>query len=154
MDENPSFRLNGQEVALAAADPTESLLRWLNRRGLTGTKEGCGDGDCGACTVAMVAVDADGRARYDAVNSCLLPMGQVVGREVVTVEALAGPDGLHPVQQAMVECGGSQCGYCTPGFVMSLFAGYYAGESGDEVIAGNLCRCTGSVSRPGSSHRW
>lgn len=143
MSANPSFQLNGREVSLAAADPTESLLRWLNRRQSTGTKEGCGDGDCGACTVALVELDLNGEARYQAVNSCLLPVGTLPGREVLTVEALAGRDALHPVQQAMVDCAGSQCGYCTPGFVMSLFAGYYAGELADNAVEGNLCRCTG-----------
>jgi len=144
MTDEAAFQLNGAQVALAGTDPRESLLRWLNRQGRTGTKEGCGDGDCGACTVAMVVRGADGRARYQAVNACLLPMGAMVGREIVTVEALAAsPTALHPVQQAMVDCGGSQCGYCTPGFVMSLFAGYYAGVLDDGTIEGNLCRCTG-----------
>jgi xanthine dehydrogenase small subunit len=77
------------------------------------------------------------------VNSCLLPLGLLPGREVVTVEALAEGERLHPVQQAMVDCAGSQCGYCTPGFVMSLFVGYYDGELSDHTIEGNLCRCTG-----------
>jgi xanthine dehydrogenase small subunit len=146
---NPSFMLNGEAVALAAADPTESLLRWLKRQRLAGTKEGCGDGDCGACTVAMVTLDAQGRARYQAVNSCLLPMGAMPGREIVTVEALdvaataAGKLALHPVQQAMVDCAGSQCGYCTPGFVMSLFVAQLNGADTEDAIEGNLCRCTG-----------
>ena len=139
---NPSFTLNGSAIALHDADPTESLLRWLKRQRLTGTKEGCADGDCGACTVALVEPDG-GCGRYRAVNSCLLPMGQLPGREVLTVEALADGDALHPVQDAMVECAGSQCGYCTPGFVMSLFAGYYDGELSDHTTEGNLCRCTG-----------
>lgn len=138
-----SFRLNGRDTALAGSDPTESLLRWLKRQRLTGTKEGCADGDCGACTVAMIQVDTDGLPRWRAVNSCLLPMGSMVGRDVLTVEALADSDRLHPAQQAMVDCAGSQCGYCTPGFVMSLFVGRQNGESGDHVIEGNLCRCTG-----------
>ena len=137
------FRLNFSDVDLSDADPTESLLRWLRRTRLTGTKEGCGDGDCSACTVALVERDATGRAHYRAVNSCLLPIGALAGREVVTVEALAEGATLHPVQQAMVDTAGSQCGYCTPGFVMSLFVGYYEGEFSDHVIEGNLCRCTG-----------
>lgn len=137
------FKLNCIDVALDDAAPTESLLRWLNRRGMTGTKEGCADGDCGACTVAVIERDAEGRARFRACNSCLLPVGALPGREVITVEALAdGPD-LHPVQTALVECSGSQCGYCTPGFVMSLFAGYYGAELNDLTTEGNLCRCTG-----------
>ena len=137
------FKLNGREVTLAGTDPTQSLLRWLKSQRLTGTKEGCADGDCGACTVALVETGADGAAHYQAVNSCLLPMGFLPGRDVLTVEALADGPALHPVQQAMVDCAGSQCGYCTPGFVMSLFAGYYAREFDDGVTEGNLCRCTG-----------
>jgi xanthine dehydrogenase molybdopterin binding subunit/xanthine dehydrogenase small subunit len=140
---HPSFRLNGRTVALDAADPDESLLRWLKRQRLHGTKEGCADGDCGACTVAWVETEADGIAHYRAVNSCLLPMGAVVGREVLTVEGLARDGQLHPAQQAMVDCAGSQCGYCTPGFVMSLFVAQQGGERGDAVFEGNLCRCTG-----------
>jgi xanthine dehydrogenase small subunit len=143
MEPRSSFTLNGRDIGLSDADAAESLLRWLRRQRLTGTKEGCADGDCGACTVALVEVDASGRARYEAVNSCLLPVGALPGREVLTVEALADGDTLHPVQQAMVDCAGSQCGYCTPGFVMSLFAGYYARELSDATIEGNLCRCTG-----------
>ena len=139
----PRLRLNFADISLADANPTESLLRWLRGQRLTGTKEGCGDGDCGACTVALVERDAAGRAHYRAVNSCLLPIGALSGREVVTVEALADGERLHPVQQAMVDTAGSQCGYCTPGFVMSLFVGYYEDEFSDHVIDGNLCRCTG-----------
>ena len=143
MTTRTSFHLNGAEVALADTEPTESLLRWLKRAHYTGTKEGCADGDCGACTVALVERDAHGHACFQATNSCLLPMGALPGREVITVEALADGEALHPVQEALVECAGSQCGYCTPGFVMSLFAGYYNGELNDETTEGNLCRCTG-----------
>lgn len=143
MHNEVAFRLNGAKVALTDSPPTESLLRWLKRHTLTGTKEGCADGDCGACTVAMVEADADGQRHYRAVNSCLLPLGALSGREVVTVEHLADGADLHPVQRALVEASGSQCGYCTPGFVMSLFAGFYAGELDDATTEGNLCRCTG-----------
>lgn len=142
-DSSPSFILNGRRVALEGCDPDQSLLRWLRAQHLSGTKEGCGDGDCGACTVAMVETDARGVSRYVAVNSCLLPMGILPGREVFTVEALAQGGQLHPVQAAMVDCAGSQCGYCTPGFVMSLFAGWYGDELSDHATEGNLCRCTG-----------
>lgn len=138
-----SFILNGRAVALDDCDPRESLLRWLRRQHLPGTKEGCADGDCGACTVALVEAGVDGSTELRAVNSCLLPMGLMPGREVLTVEALADGDALHPVQQAMVDCAGSQCGYCTPGFVMSLFAGQRSGEMDDGCFEGNLCRCTG-----------
>jgi len=143
MTSAPFFRLNGEDIPLDGVDPTASLLRWLQQRRLSGSKEGCGDGDCGACTVAMIEVDATGRSRYRAINSCLLPMGLLPGREIFTVESLAQGEALHPVQQAMVECAGSQCGYCTPGFVMSLFVGRHNGELGDACIEGNLCRCTG-----------
>lgn len=143
MSEQPTFILNGRNQSLADTDPRQSLLRWLRQQRLHGTKEGCADGDCGACTVALVDVGGDGRAHYQAVNSCLLPMGALPGREVITVEALADGERLHPAQQAMVDCNGSQCGYCTPGFVMSLFVAGHNGESGDTAIEGNLCRCTG-----------
>jgi xanthine dehydrogenase small subunit len=138
-----SFRLNGTEVALDGDAPGESLLRWLRRRHSTGTKEGCADGDCGACTVALVDRDHPDGPRFTAVNSCLLPLGLLPGREIVTVEALADGERLHPVQRALVDAAGSQCGYCTPGFVMSLFAGYYSRELDDATTEGNLCRCTG-----------
>lgn len=139
-----TFQLNRRTVDLTGSDPTESLLRWLKRQRLTGTKEGCADGDCGACTVALLQTGSDGRTRLAAVNSCLLPLGTLPGRDVITVEGLQDPGAaLHPVQQALVDNAGSQCGYCTPGFVMSLFAGYYDGDLGDATIEGNLCRCTG-----------
>ena len=144
--DNLTFVLNGETETPKAA-PTVTLLEYLRSTGRVGTKEGCGDGDCGACTVALVGTDTEGKAQYQAVNSCLLPLGSVAGRAVVTVEGVAG-ETLHPVQQAMVDTGGSQCGYCTPGFVMSLFAGYYGGrldDTGltDSAVEGNLCRCTG-----------
>ncbi|HRN60241.1 MAG TPA: xanthine dehydrogenase small subunit [Chiayiivirga sp.] len=141
---NPTtFSLNGRALDLADENPKQPLLRWLRERHLTGTKEGCGDGDCGACTVVLREPDGAGGSHFVAVNSCLLPMGALPGREVLTVEALAEGASLHPVQRAMVDHGGSQCGYCTPGFVMSLFAGYYEGELSDHATEGNLCRCTG-----------
>ncbi len=138
------FLLNGELRREAALSPTMTLLDYLRERaGLTGTKEGCGEGDCGACTVVLVGADG-GR---EAVNACLLVMGQLDGAAIVTVEGLAGSDGaLDPVQQAMVDSDGTQCGYCTPGFVMSLHA--LGGEALSEeavhdALAGNLCRCTG-----------
>ncbi|KPQ33366.1 MAG: xanthine dehydrogenase FeS/FAD binding subunit XdhA [Phormidesmis priestleyi Ana] len=142
--------VNGQTADLTAVSPTMTLLHYLHHSGRTGTKEGCGDGDCGACTVAVLCTGADGTLRYQAMNSCLIPVGAVAQREIVTVEGLTesftagltdGP--LHPVQAAMVKTGGSQCGYCTPGFIMSLFAAYYDGSVDDIAIEGNLCRCTG-----------
>ena len=137
------FTLNGEAIALNAVSPTQTLLSYLRQHGYVGTKEGCGDGDCGACTVAIVGADAAGQPQYQAVNSCLLPIGSLGGRQIYTVEGIANGS-LHPVQQAMVDLGGSQCGYCTPGFIMSLFAGYYSDRVADEgTIEGNLCRCTG-----------
>ncbi len=135
--------IDGTREAVEA--PTHrTLLEHLRLSGRVGTKEGCAEGDCGACTVAVVAADADGEPGYQAVNSCLVPLAALAGRTMVTVEGVAEDD-LHPVQVAMVEQGGSQCGYCTPGFVMSMFSGYYQSERplGDETVEGNLCRCTG-----------
>ncbi|EKE44792.1 xanthine dehydrogenase, small subunit [Oceaniovalibus guishaninsula JLT2003] len=126
-----------------AADvaPTATLLDWLREtRGLTGTKEGCNEGDCGACTV--IATDADGARTL---NACILFMGQLDGMAIRTVEGIAGPDGaLHPVQQAMIDHHGSQCGFCTPGFVVAMAAAHLNGRTDhDDQLAGNLCRCTG-----------
>jgi xanthine dehydrogenase small subunit len=141
------FELNGQTVSAEGVDPHCTLLEWLRRSGRTGTKEGCAEGECGACAVAFVRRDALGRAHLQPVNSCLVPLPAVHGQTLVSVEGVARASGeLHPVQQAMVERGGSQCGYCTPGFVVSLFCEYYRpGRRGydPEAISGNLCRCTG-----------
>ena len=137
-------------VELSDVAPTTLLLDYLREtEGATGTKEGCGEGDCGACTVALGRM-RHGELVYEPVNACIQLLGQVDGCEVVTIEDLAAPDGtLHPIQHAMVENHGSQCGFCTPGFVMALFAMYHA-TSGkvtrnqvNDWIAGNLCRCTG-----------
>jgi xanthine dehydrogenase small subunit len=123
------------------------LLAWLRGAGLTGSKEGCAEGECGACAVALVQSDCNGKPRLTAVNSCLVPLPAVHGQSLVSVEGIAAESGeLHPVQVGMIERGGSQCGYCTPGFVVSLFCEYYRpGRSGydPESISGNLCRCTG-----------
>ncbi len=143
------FVLDGEVVALVGVDPTRTVLDYLREDlGRTGTKEGCAEGDCGACTVVVAELDGDG-VRFRAVNSCIQFVPTLDGKELVTVESLKQPDGtLHPVQQAMVDCHGSQCGFCTPGFVMSLFALYKstAKPTRDEIndaLAGNLCRCTG-----------
>jgi len=136
-----AFLLNGETVTLRDVDPTMTTLDWLREhRGLTGTKEGCNEGDCGACTV-MVA-DAHGTR---ALNACLLFLPQLHGKSLTTVEGLEGPDGSpHPVQTAMIDHHASQCGFCTPGIVVSLAAGQIAGESDHaRQLAGNLCRCTG-----------
>ncbi len=136
-----TFLLNGETVELADVDPTATLLDWLREdRGLTGTKEGCNEGDCGACTVM---VTDEGGAK--ALNSCILFLPQLHGKAVRTVEGASGPSGeAHPVQQAMVDLHGSQCGFCTPGFVMSMVASHANGATDhDTQLAGNLCRCTG-----------
>ena len=141
------FEINGQTVIVNDVDPHCTLLEWLRASGRTGTKEGCAEGECGACAVALIGRGADGRARFEAVNSCLVSLPEVHGRALVSVEGLAAATApLHPVQQALLEAGGSQCGYCTPGFVMSLFADYYRRDRSGydpEAIGGNLCRCTG-----------
>lgn len=142
LNQELSFQLNGEGISLTHVSPAQTLLQFLQHSGRIGTKEGCGDGDCGACTVVVLGQDASGKAQYQAMNSCLIPLGAVADREVLTVEGIAKGT-LHPVQAAMVETGGSQCGYCTPGFIMSLFAAYYDGAIADEVVEGNLCRCTG-----------
>ncbi len=145
-----AFAINGEPIRLQDVSPTLTLLQYLQQSHRTGTKEGCGDGDCGACTIALLSQNAEGQPHYEAVNSCLMPLAALAGREIVTVEGLADARSphapLHPVQAAMIETGGSQCGYCTPGFVMSLFAAYYDGKVDDSAIEGNLCRCTGYLS--------
>ena len=142
------FKLNGQAVRIQGVSPNTTLLEYLRGTGRTGTKEGCAEGDCGACSVAMVETGPNGRATYRAVNSCLLPICLLAGREVITVEGVGCSQQPHPVQSSMASNYGSQCGYCTPGFICSLFEGYYrddlhTGNDLDEQLAGNLCRCTG-----------
>ena len=134
-----AFLLNGEAVTTACT-PTETLLDFLReKRGLTGTKEGCNEGDCGACTV-MVTDDSGARA----LNACILFMGQLHGKAIRTVEGLTQDGEAHPVQQAMVAHHGSQCGFCTPGFVMSMAVGHLNGQTDhDRTLSGNLCRCTG-----------
>ena len=143
------FLLNGEDVAVAEVGASDTLLDWLRlTRRMTGTKEGCAEGDCGACTV-LVGRLAGGALRYEPVNACIRFLASVNGCHVVTVEHLAGADGaLHPVQQAMVDCHGSQCGFCTPGIVMALYALWMTTPEPtiDEIetaLQGNLCRCTG-----------
>jgi xanthine dehydrogenase small subunit len=145
------FVLDEQIVELDDVPPTLTVLDYLREtRGRTGTKEGCAEGDCGACTVVLGELAPDStRIDYRAINSCIRFLPTIDGKELITVESLQAPRApLHPVQQAMVDHHGSQCGFCTPGFVMSLFSLYLRHElaSRDDVIAtlsGNLCRCTG-----------
>jgi xanthine dehydrogenase small subunit len=144
------FIRKGRMVELSQVEPTTLVLDYLREvEGAKGTKEGCREGDCGACTIVLGRL-RDGRLAYEPVNSCILLLGHVDGCEVVSVEDLADEDGnLHPVQAAMVEAHASQCGFCTPGFVMSLFALYHNSrgavtrEQVNDWLAGNLCRCTG-----------
>jgi xanthine dehydrogenase small subunit len=143
------FLLGNELREIAAGDPTQTALDWLRLgQRLTGTKEGCAEGDCGACTI-VVGELRHGRVRYEAVNACIRLLATLDGRHVLTVEHLKRADGtLHPVQQAMVDCHGSQCGFCTPGFVMSLYALWLNEDRPtvariDDALAGNLCRCTG-----------
>jgi xanthine dehydrogenase small subunit len=149
------FLLGHESRELKDIDPLMTVLEWLRtREGRTGTKEGCAEGDCGACTVAVGELH-DGKVAYKAFNSCIQLLPTLDGKQLITVEDLAAASvdesGLHPVQQAMVEQHGSQCGFCTPGFVMSLFTLFHRQDGEEqpgrqdinECIAGNLCRCTG-----------
>lgn len=145
------FILDGEIIELANVDPTRTVLQFLRedlRR--TGSKEGCAEGDCGACTVVVAELNRDGDdIRLRAINSCIQFLPTLDGKELMTVESLAVEGGpLHPVQKAMLDCHGSQCGFCTPGFVMSLLALFKSQENPsrrdiDDALAGNLCRCTG-----------
>lgn len=152
--------VNGQTHEFTDA-PHTNLLDWLRSEGLTGAKEGCAEGECGACSVLVARPDSGNGTQWTAVNACLPPAAAFAGQEIITSEGLGTPDSLHPVQQEMAVRGGSQCGYCTPGFVCSMAAEYYrpdraahdASEPADlehgangfdlHALSGNLCRCTG-----------
>ena len=142
------FLRRGKMVTLENFQPDQTLLDYLRLDEKSkGTKEGCNEGDCGACTVVL-GRPRNGAMHYQAVNACILLLGQIHGAELITVEALADGGKLHPVQQAMVDAHASQCGFCTPGFVMSLFALGHENPNPTREdivvkIAGNLCRCTG-----------
>ena len=151
------FYLNGRRQRCADVRTDESVLELLRHHlGQTGTKEGCASGDCGACTVAIGEPDAAGELTYHNANACITPAHQLQGCHLVTVEGLASGERLHPAQAAMVDCHGSQCGFCTPGIVMSLFTLYEEQRRGgkeppapltqqrlEAALGGNLCRCTG-----------
>jgi xanthine dehydrogenase small subunit len=144
--EPPAFLLNNRRVFMDDTSAQSTLLDYIRAQGLTGAKEGCAEGECGACTVVLVA-NREGGCEYRAVNSCLMLAPMAAGHEILTVEALAADGKLCEVQQAMAQGGGSQCGYCTPGFVMSLFVEHYrpgrTGPCDPQELGGNLCRCTG-----------
>lgn len=155
-----SITVNGRPLPLAGVAPHTSALDWLRSVGLTGAKEGCAEGECGACSVLVARPDGEG-TRWTALNSCLVPALALDGQEVITSEGLGTPAELHPVQREMAVRGGSQCGYCTPGFVCSMAAEFYRrdraadrdappdddehGPNGFDLhaLSGNLCRCTG-----------
>ena len=149
MSEPVRFLLNGERVEVAGLSPQTTLLEYLrDERRLTGTKEGCAEGDCGACTVVLVERAGEALA-WKPINACIRLLPSVDGKAVFTVESLKSDRGeLHPVQQALVECHASQCGFCTPGFAMSLFGLYRTANAPSrdaihDALSGNLCRCTG-----------
>ena len=142
MSKEIEFIFNGNKMKMAVEDHW-TLLHFIREElGYTGTKEGCGSGECGACTVIVDGV---------AVNACLYLAAELDGRELVTIEGMATPDGtLHPIQESFVENGGIQCGFCSPGMILSAKALLDENPNADEeeikeAIAGNLCRCTGYV---------
>jgi xanthine dehydrogenase small subunit len=160
--------VNGRPCALDGTDPSTTALDWLRGQGLTGAKEGCAEGECGACSVLVARPDGESGTQWTAINACLVPAAALDGQEVVTSEGLGTPESLHPVQQELAVRGGSQCGYCTPGFVCSMAAEFYRtgrgapadpsqnghptpagdhehGPNGFDLhaLSGNLCRCTG-----------
>lgn len=160
-----ALKVNGEDTAIGNVPVHTTVLDWLRDRGLTGAKEGCAEGECGACSVLVARPGIDAQTEWTAVNACLLPIGSLDGQEIVTSEGLGTPAELHPVQEEMAVRGGSQCGFCTPGFVCSMAAEYYrpgrttpatepdAHEAEDHehgpngfdlhALSGNLCRCTG-----------
>ncbi|HEU5389380.1 MAG TPA: FAD binding domain-containing protein [Streptosporangiaceae bacterium] len=155
----PRVMVNGRARVLGEVGGHVTLLEWLRGSGLTGCKEGCAEGECGACAVLVARDDGQGQTRWVALNACLVPAAAFDQQEVVTAEGLGRPGQLHPVQREMADRGGSQCGYCTPGFICSMAAEYYRpgrgtmnGHQDDEhgpngfdlhALSGNLCRCTG-----------
>jgi xanthine dehydrogenase small subunit len=151
--------VNGEVTPIGDVSVHTTVLDWLRDRGLTGAKEGCAEGECGACSVLVARPGTDTATEWTAVNACLLPIASLDGQEVITSEGLGSPAELHPVQKELAVRGGSQCGFCTPGFVCSMAAEYYRpgraacdgggdhehGPNGFDLhaLSGNLCRCTG-----------
>lgn len=157
---NTKIKVNARDIPIGDVPVHTTALDWLRDQGLTGAKEGCAEGECGACSVLVARPGIDSPTEWTAVNACLLPVASLDGQEVITSEGLGAPDDLHPVQEEMAVRGGSQCGFCTPGFVCSMAAEYYrpartapaAGQCDHEhgpngfdlhALSGNLCRCTG-----------
>ncbi|RUM52316.1 MAG: hypothetical protein DSY86_05315 [Marinomonas sp.] len=142
------FLMNDQMVSIEQCAPHTTVLEYLRTKAeQRGTKEGCASGDCGACTVVLAEV-TEGRLQYRNINSCITLLGSLHGKQLITVEHLKQQGALHPVQQAMVDLHGSQCGFCTPGFIMSMFFLYKncsepTRADVEQALAGNLCRCTG-----------
>ncbi len=143
------FLLDGELVTLTNVEPTRTVLEYLREDlQLTGSKEGCAEGDCGACMVVLADLH-EGALRYRAINSCIQFLATLDGKALITVESLSRGGTLHPAQRAMIDCHGSQCGFCTPGFVMTMFALHESHTSApsptevDDALSGNLCRCTG-----------
>ncbi len=160
----PQGTVNGHTVALEGVPPYLSALDWIRDLGLTGAKEGCAEGECGACAILVARPSTTGEdaTEWVSINSCLIPAASLDGQDVITAEGLGTPSELHPVQREMAVRGGSQCGYCTPGFVCSMAAEYYRADRVDDAhpgavdepehgangfdlhaMSGNLCRCTG-----------
>lgn len=156
---DPMLTVNGLRRRIDAPAYT-TALDWLRGQGLTGCKEGCAEGECGACAVLVATDDGHDGTDWTAINACLVPVASLDGQEVVTSEGLGSPDAMHPVQEELATRGGSQCGYCTPGFVCSMASEYYRADRAEHVdgaadpehgpngfdlhaLSGNLCRCTG-----------
>src|SRR3954466_6601239 len=155
--EAPAITVNGEVIPLTGVDPDTTALDWLRACGLTGCKKGCAEGECGACSILVARPGLGTPTEWTALNACLIPAAALDGQELVTAEGLGTSVALHPVQTEMAVRGGSQCGYCTPGFVCSMAAEYYRadrtpdgaaaehGPNGFDLhsLSGNLCRCTG-----------
>ncbi|MFC8303278.1 xanthine dehydrogenase small subunit [Specibacter sp. NPDC057265] len=148
-----AVRVNGQQMSIAATAPYTTALAWLRGSGVTGPKEGCAEGECGACAVMVSRPDGDGGTRWTSINSCLVPAAMLAGQEIYTAEGLATDQGLHPVQEEMALRGGSQCGYCTPGFISSMAAEYYREDRRDCSCESGSCGLASATSNIVSTAR-